>query len=308
MQLEPILPLKVGPGRPNQWAGKQEGVEPCVHPECRPSLSLPWRTSSSGGPEYRMLNWSHNTHFKSMDLPEESSPLAAASKQTFILPPSCRVCFLSPFSCGLRVLCFPSLWVCLDLVPWHRSPWPGTEVERHKHRGKKTKTKQKKGCSCSISNPSSLEWESYEKASSHKTPGQEVWISSPRICIPPPTKILMVLEEHGSLALLAAGACRGAQHPQAGSWSRHLGRQPGQRCSTKPSSLHVALAAITFPMSFAAASHLANAFPQLSDFKVVRGHFAPEQTPLKTPGSVSIPSSKHLLPAFSPCPAAGSQW
>lgn len=125
---------------------------------------------------------------------------------------------------------------------------------------------------------------------------------------PPPTKILMVLEEHGSLALLAAGACRGAQHPQAGSWSRHLGRQPGQRCSTKPSSLHVALAAITFPMSFAADSHLANAFPQLSDFKVVRGHFAPEQTPLKTPGSVSIPSSKHLLPAFSPCPAAGSQW
>jgi len=49
-------------------------------------------------------------------------------------------------------------------------------------------------------------------------------------------------------------------------------RQPGQGYRTKPPSLRVALAAIAFPRNFAAASHLANAFPQPSDFKVAAGH------------------------------------
>lgn len=82
-------------------------------------------------------------------------------------------------------------------------------------------------------------------------------------------------------------------------------RPPGQRCSTKPSSLRVALA---FPRSFAAASRSANAFPQPSDLAVVTGRFAPEQTPLEALGNVSNPSSECLLSAFSPCPAAGWQW
>lgn len=48
-------------------------------------------------------------------------------------------------------------------------------------------------------------------------------------------------------------------------------------------------------------------FPQSSDFKVVAGHFAAEQTPLEMLGSVSNPNSEGLLPAFSPCPAAAWQ-
>lgn len=89
-----------------------------------------------------------------------------------------------------------------------RQKWKDTNI-RGKKKEKENKTKQKKGCSCSISNPLSPEWESYKKASSHKTPGQEVWKSDPRICILPATKIPKVLEEQSS------GTCRGAhQQPK----------------------------------------------------------------------------------------------
>lgn len=86
---------------------------------------------------------------------------------------------------------------------------------------KKKKTNQRKGCSCSISNPSSPEWESYEKAGSHKTPGQEVWKSGLRIYILPAIKIPRVLEEQSS------GTCRDAQQPEqaprhAGSSGQHV--------------------------------------------------------------------------------------
>lgn len=49
-------------------------------------------------------------------------------------------------------------------------------------------------------------------------------------------------------------------------------RQPGQSCSTKPSSLCVALAAIAFPRRFAADLHPPNASSQPSDFRLVTGH------------------------------------
>lgn len=109
--------------------------------------------------------------------------MARSSKQILLLTPSCRVCFLFPFSCMLWVLCFP-----LPLgVPGPCALAPLAVARdgsgKTQTSGEKNKAKQKKRCSYSISNPLSPEWESYEKPGSHRTPSQEAWTSDPRGCV-----------------------------------------------------------------------------------------------------------------------------
>lgn len=92
---------------------------------------------------------------------------------------------LFPFSCGLKALAplsspYPAGCACLFCLGitcfGQGRKWKDTNIRRIK-----TKTTTTKGCSCSISNPSSLGWESPEKASSHQTPGREVWVAAPRL-------------------------------------------------------------------------------------------------------------------------------
>lgn len=304
------------------------------------------------------------------------------------------------------MLCFSSLWVCLARVPWHRSPWPETEVERHKHQEKQNKTEKglllqdfqpikprvgilRESQLSQNPRPGSLDkrpqglhphllprsrwfwritaWVLAGVLSTHKlAAGAGTWACCSssmgrQAHIPPQPSLTPALTQFqppvlffpsghkkGSLNVSPAwfsrpSAAVGSTCPShlcisngilrarlrvPRSWPgkqlsaqvafsppklfllrAELGkdRQPGQRCSNKPSSFHAASAAIAFLRSFAAASHLVNAFSQSSDFKVVAGHFAAEQTPLEMLGSVSNPNSEGLLPAFSPCPAAAWQ-
>lgn len=345
------------------------------------------------------MNWSHDT------LLDPQTTLRRAIKQSILLillASSHHICFPSPFSCGLRVLCFPSLWVCLGTARLgQRQKWKDTNI-------RKNKTKQKKGLllqdfQCfkpgvgilwesrlsQNPRPSSLDkqpqglhphllprsrwfwrstaWGLAGVLSTNKlAAGAGTWpcCSSDmgrQPHVPPqPSPTPALTQFQPPVLFFPSGHTKRTLKVSPVSFSRlsaavgstcpsHLcipsrflhgwlrvprsqpgkqlsaqvafsppklfllraevgkDRQPGQRCSNKPSSFHAASAVIVFLRSFAAASHLVNAFPQPSDFKVVAGHFAAEQTPLEMPGSVSNPNSEGLLPAFPPSPAAAWQ-